>query len=82
MIFLVPAMLGAFGLWKDRSGLVVLAVGLFLWISWSRKQGERKRARLFSVPMPPIIVPDFGSVGGGGSDVGAATSGPGACGCA
>lgn len=79
MIFLVPAILGAFGLWKERPGLVVLAVGLFLWISWSRKQGERKRARLFSVPMPPIVVPDFGGVGGG--DV-AVSSGPGGCGCA
>jgi hypothetical protein len=77
MIFLVPAILGAFGLWKDRNGLVVLAVALFLWISWNRKQSERKRARLFSVPMPPIVVPEFGSVGGD-----AATSGPGGCGCA
>ena len=64
MIFLVPGILAAYGLWKEKPALVVLAIGLFIWISWSRKQAERKRSRLFSVPMPPDTIPEFGALGG------------------
>jgi hypothetical protein len=61
LILLVPAILAAVGLYSGRDGLVWLAVGLFVWLSWDRKQKERRRARLFSVPMPTDVrVPEFG----------------------
>lgn len=84
MIFLVPAILAAFGLYSGRDGLVWLAIGLFLWLSWNRKQGERKRARLFSVPMPrDVKVPEFGggTLPGPGSDE-SPTPAPSCGGCA
>lgn len=80
MILLVPAILAAFGLYTGRDGLVWLAVGLFLWLSWSRKQGERRRGRLFSVPMPPDVkVAEFG--GGPGPSSTPQTDPPGAPRC-
>jgi len=53
VIFLVPALLAVIGVWTGRTGLVVIALGLFLWLSWDRKKSDRQRLRLFSVPMPP-----------------------------
>jgi hypothetical protein len=80
LIFLVPAILAAFGLYTSRDGLVWLAVGLFLWLSWSRKQGERRRSRLFSVPMPrDVKVSEFG---GGPNTIPESTDGPRCGGCA
>lgn len=80
MIFLVPAILAFFGLSTGRDGLVWLAVGLFVWLSWSRKKGQRWRSRLLSVPMPDDVkVP---AVGGRAPSI--TTDGPDGptCGCA
>lgn len=77
MIFLVPAILGVAGLYMRRDGLVWLAVGLFVWLSWSKKKTDRRRSRLFAVPMPADVkVDEFGgrteSDGPAGPDCGCA----------
>lgn len=64
MILLVPAVLALFGLYSGRDGLVWLAVGLFLWLSWDRKRKERRTSMLFAVPgATDIRVPEFGADG-------------------
>jgi hypothetical protein len=61
VLLLVPAILALFGLYSGRDGLVWLAVGLFVWMSWDKKQKARRRSRLLSMPMPlDVTVPEFG----------------------
>lgn len=62
MILLVPAVLALFGLYSGRDGLVWLAVGLFVWLSWDKKRKARSRSQLFAVPPSmDIRVPEFGA---------------------
>lgn len=50
MMLLVPVVLAVAGLYSGRTGLLWVALALFVWLTWQRKADDRKRVRLWSVP--------------------------------